>query len=287
MSWAAVGIPGVGASAGLEPMCTLFISSGLPSNVHERELRNMFRFYPGFVACSLQSKKAREEASGEQPEFFFMAFVLFDSEASAIEARSLIDNTKFDYHDPNAPPLKVFPAKKNLGITRSYWESESSRLNAGMPQVADPFAQQQQQQGYPYGYAGPAPPGVPGQSYMPQQFDEKFMQTAQAPRPRLIGKRKLDAAPSSVLFLTNIAEIIPDENIRLLLQAQDGFMDSHVNSKNGRKFCFAQFASIPQATGGLANLNGFLLNPQDAESGLVVTYSTTPFRTKSTRPAGV
>jgi len=248
-------------------MCTLFISSGLPSNVQEREIRNMFRFYPGFVACSLQSKKAREEASGEQPEFFFMAFVLFDSEASAIEARNLIDNTKFDYHDPNAPVLKVFPAKKNLGITRGYWDSESSRLNA--QGAVDPYAQQQQQQqSFQYGYPGAV---MPAQAYMPQ-----------APaRPMLLAKRKLDATvPASVLFITNISETIPDENIRLLLQSQDGYTDAHISNKNGRKFSFVQFASIPQATTAQAILNGFLLNPLDAESGLIVTYSTTPFRPK-------
>jgi hypothetical protein len=269
MSWAAVGIPGVGAAAGVEPMCTLFISSGLPSNVQEREIRNMFRFYPGFVACSLQSKKAREEANGEQPEFFFMAFVLFDSEASAIEARNLIDNTKFDYHDPNAAPLKVFPAKKNLGLTRGYWESESSRLNsAAMPQTVDPYTQQSFQQ---YAFPGAA------QTYMPQFHSEQ----AQVPRPRLMAKRKLDASvPASVLFITNISEIVPDETIRAILQSQDGFQDAHISSKNGRKFSFAQFASIPQASAALAILNGYQLNPPDPESGLVVTYSTTPFRPK-------
>jgi hypothetical protein len=80
----APGVPGMGArvispSGEMEEIRTLCIV-GLPEDVQERELRNLFRFYPAYRGCILSEKKGRFGGN--------LAFALFESQAAAIEAKA-------------------------------------------------------------------------------------------------------------------------------------------------------------------------------------------------------
>jgi len=269
-SMAGMGVSG--AVQGREPMCTLFVT-GLPQDVKEREIRNMFRFYTGFVGCSLQTKRTTREDSANAPggeQEYQLAFLLFDSEASAMEAQSLLSGTKFDYHSPEAPLLKVQIAKKNLGLSSQYWAAESPRVNNGaVGQVSaalDPYTGQLTYQASPVGaYGGSAIGGAP---------------------PRRPKRKPSEAAtPSTTLFVTNLAAAVDDEVIKNVFKVQAGFADVFVSIRNGRRFCFVEFQSEPYSTAAFNNLNGWLLIPNDPESALKIAYSTTPFRQPKTSRA--
>jgi len=266
---------GSGPVQGREPMCTLFVT-GLPQDVKEREIRNMFRFYTGFVGCSLQTKRTTREDTANPPaaeQEYQLAFLLFDSEASALEAQSLLSGTKFDYHSPEAPLLKVQIAKKNLGLSSHYWASESPRVNngavGGVSAALDPYTGQLTYQATPVGVGGYGQASPMG-----------------APIARKPKRKPSDAAtPSTTLFVTNLAAAVDDEVIKNVFKVQAGFSDVFVSVRNGRRFCFVEFQSETYSTAAFNNLNGWLLIPNDAESGLKIAYSTTPFRQPKTSRA--
>jgi len=262
---------GLGAvPVGREPMCTLFVT-GLPADVKEREIRNMFRFYSGFVGCSLQTKRATREESAAAPggeQEYNLAFLLFDSEASALEAQGLLAGTKFDYHSADAPLLKVQLAKKNLGLSSAYWASESPRVNTGAVSTVsavDPYTGQVSYQTTPVAAYGASAMGA-------------------APRQP---KRKpgVEIPPSTTLFVTNLGTVVDDEVIKSVFKGQEGFVDVFVSVRNGRRFAFVEFSSEPYATATFNNLNGWLLNSSDPESALKISYSSTPFRQPKTARA--
>jgi len=266
---------GMGASMGQvpvqnrEPMCTLFVT-GLPQDVKEREIRNMFRFYTGFVGCSLQTKRTTREDSANAPggeQEYQLAFLLFDSEASALEAQSLLSGTKFDYHSPETPLLKVQLAKKNLGLSAQYWAAESPRVNNGavgaVSASLDPYTGQ-------LTYQAATPQALYGASSI-------------ARKPKR--KPSENITPSTTLFVTNLAAAVDDEVIKNVFKVQAGFADVFVSVRNGRRFCFVEFQSEPYSTAAYNNLNGWLLVPNDPESALKISYSTTPFRQPKTSRA--
>jgi len=271
MSAMGMGAGSVGPSPGREPMCTLFVT-GLPQDVKEREIRNMFRFYSGFVGCSLQTKRVtRDEAAaapgGEQE--YNLAFLLFDSEASALEAQGLLTGTKFDYHSAEAPLLKVQLAKKNLGLSAAYWASESPRVNTGAVSTVsavDPYTGQVSYQTAPVASYGASAMGAMGS----------------IPRKRKPG---VEIPPSTTLFVTNLGTVVDDEVIKSVFKGQEGFVDVFVSVRNGRRFAFVEFTSEPYATATYTNLNGWLLNSSDPESALKISYSSTPFRQPKTARA--
>lgn len=70
---------GAGSASNGEDIRTLYVV-GLPDDIRERELRNLFRFYPAYRGCMLSEKKGKYGGT--------LAFALFDSKASAIEAKA-------------------------------------------------------------------------------------------------------------------------------------------------------------------------------------------------------
>lgn len=68
-----------GGNSSSEEIRTLYVV-GLPDDIRERELRNLFRFYPAYRGCMLSEKKGKYGGT--------LAFALFASKASAIEAKA-------------------------------------------------------------------------------------------------------------------------------------------------------------------------------------------------------
>jgi hypothetical protein len=76
------GVPNVsanGLSGNGEEIRTLYVV-GLPDDIKERELRNLFRFYPAYLGCMLSEKKGKYGGT--------LAFALFESRAAALEAKA-------------------------------------------------------------------------------------------------------------------------------------------------------------------------------------------------------
>lgn len=266
---------------GSEPRCTLFVS-GFPADLKEREVRNFFRFYPSFVGCSLQQKMKEGEHS------HYLAFVLFDSEAAAQEVMSLIDGTKFDYHDVASTTIRAFFAKKNLGLPRNYFDQDGLRLNTQDYGYADVGMQQ----GAYGGHYFTAPPGrrQPQRGYPANQtqyqghYDTGYDMYGQTQwpgtrQPRKKRKTFSDSnSPSTTLYVSNIAENIGDPEITAMFQSLRGFVAIKIAVKNLHKFCFAEFASLDASEAALKHLDGFTMHQGDPNTALKACYSGTPFK---------
>lgn len=66
-------------NGGGDEIRTLYVV-GLPDDVRERELRNLFRFYPAYRGSMLSEKKGKYGGT--------LAFALFESKAAALEAKA-------------------------------------------------------------------------------------------------------------------------------------------------------------------------------------------------------
>lgn len=265
-----------------EPRCTLFLT-GLPFDMKERELRNIFRFYSGFIGCRVTTKKVTNppndpsSAGPEAPQEAsqFMAFCLFNSEQAAMEVKECLDGTQFDYLDPESPLFRISFAKKNLVIRQPYG-GEGTRLNSrGLAaaaqmyygavdgsQVADPYRQQDP-------YAAAAAAAAYQQPYaVPQQAGAK------RPRAGDVGQ------PSTTLYVSNLGGEVYQEELKQLFATQAGYEDLSVARSKGRAFAFVLFKSEEEAGTALQSLQGYQLMSVPAQGGLRISYSKTPYRPK-------
>ncbi|KAH7298287.1 hypothetical protein KP509_25G035600 [Ceratopteris richardii] len=105
----------VGAG-GEEEVRTLFIS-GLPNDIKEREIYNLFRTYPGYEACQL-----KYTGRGYQ----IVAFAVFSSQAAALAAKTGLNGHKFD-PDLGAS-LHIELAKSNSRGKRPHSDDRGSNV---------------------------------------------------------------------------------------------------------------------------------------------------------------
>jgi len=285
---------------------TLFLT-GLPDDVKERELRNLFRFHPGFLGSILQLKKSKF-AKGDKSPTHYMAFVLFDSEQSAQEVKESLGGTRFDYHDPASPTLKLFFAKKNLVLPRHHSQAISRRLNSSFT-IGNPF----------YGLG--SYPITAFQQQMPQmnqmnqmnqmsqmsQMNEmsqmaqmnqmgqltqlqlpQLPQSSALPSARSNSKRKIEIehiklpeGAVSTLFCSNILDIVSSEELRSLFGTRPGYHDMTISRKNGRAFAFVEFSTPYYATQAMNAMSGYRL--VTAPCQMKVEYSSSPFRRRKKR----
>ncbi|GAQ87880.1 hypothetical protein KFL_003850010 [Klebsormidium nitens] len=85
---------------------TIFVL-GFPRDMKERELHNLLRWWPGYVACQLT------QGSGDQQA---MGFALFETAAMATAAKDALQNLVFDGETNSV--LRAEMAKKNLYVRK-------------------------------------------------------------------------------------------------------------------------------------------------------------------------
>jgi len=97
-------------SGGGDEVRTLFIS-GLPDDVKEREIHNLFRLVPGYEGCKLTSVNRGP-----------VAFASFTDRNSASVGQSYLDGIKFD---PNYPTTLRIEFAKSNSITKRLIEEDT------------------------------------------------------------------------------------------------------------------------------------------------------------------
>jgi len=282
-----------------EPRCTLFLT-GLPEDVKERELRNVFRFYSGFVGCKLvESKVEKSEKVSDSPPPRHMGFCLFNSEAAATEVKECLDGTYFDYTDTRSVALRISFAKKNLVVRQSQFQ-EGARLNQrGLAAAAqlyygnssDPYANpatatpsyptsQDPYSTDPYGTGTVAVAAAAATTYDQNPY-------GQSSYPARAGTKRKGptpvGAPSTTLYVSNLAETVYPEEIKQIFQTQPGFEEISTAKAKGRVFAFVLFSCQEEATTALSTLQGHELQSMPGQGGMRVSYSKTPFRPASKR----
>eukprot|EP00249_Psilotum_nudum_P013126 c24166_g1_i1 orf=210-596(+) len=111
-----------------EEVRTLFIS-GLPDDVKEREIYNLFQTFPGYEFCQL-----KYTGRGYQ----IVAFVVFSDQASALAAKEAVNGLKFD--PQSSATLNIELARANSRAKRPYTDDggittmeKKPRMPVGVP----------------------------------------------------------------------------------------------------------------------------------------------------------
>lgn len=248
----------------------------------ERELRNIFRFYSGFIGCRVTTKKhsapdasaAGPEPQQQETQPEFMAFCLFNSEQAAMEVKECLDATQFDYLDPESPLFRISFAKKNLVIRQPYG-GEGTRLNSrGLAAAAQMY----------YGTA------VDGTQVDPYTQQDPFAAAAAyqqpyAPAPQSGYKRTRGGVgePSTTLYVSNLGGEMYQDELKQLFAAQPGYDDMSVARSKGRAFAFILYNSVETATAALTALQGYQLMSAPAQGGIRISFSKTAYRPKKPR----
>ncbi|CAM6104544.1 unnamed protein product [Calypogeia fissa] len=245
---------------------TIFVL-GFPSDVKERELQNLLRWWPGYEASQMNFK-------GDQP----MGFALFSSPSMAMAARDALQNLVFDTETNSI--LRSEMAKKNLFVRRATqagpteavptYDSNKRIKTAGdfsSPQYSSPtvFLPPTPSWG-PQSYI--APPPLPYDQYggygVPQV-------PPVAPAGYAPVQNTKDNPPCNTLFIGNLGEATSEAELRGLFSGQPGFKQMKVLRQGKSTVCFIEFGDVSSAMAVHQHLQGAVLTTSD-RGGMRIQY---------------
>nr|XP_024363552.1 RNA-binding protein with multiple splicing-like isoform X3 [Physcomitrium patens] len=257
---------------------TIFVL-GFPSDVKERELQNLLRWWPGYEASQMNFKC-------DQP----MGFALFSTVAMAMAARDALQNLVFDA-DTNSV-LRAEMAKKNLFVKRgvagdpciSFDGSKRMRTGGGDYSPA-PYSAP-----YPSTYltqpmTSPTPAWAPQTYGLPQpQYDQYGAYVAPQPLPITPSgyapvQNTKDNPPCNTLFIGNLGEAVNEIELRALFSGQLGFRQMKVLRQGKNIVCFIEFLDVNSAMLVHTNLQGAVLSTSD-RGGMRIQFSKNPYGRK-------
>eukprot|EP01126_Amoeba_proteus_P057602 TRINITY_DN733_c0_g2_i4.p1 TRINITY_DN733_c0_g2~~TRINITY_DN733_c0_g2_i4.p1 ORF type:complete len:251 (+),score=36.71 TRINITY_DN733_c0_g2_i4:69-821(+) len=221
---------------------TLFIS-GLPEDVKEREIHNLFRLVPGYEGCKLNL------SAGKQP----VAFASFFDRASAINGQNIFQGIRFD---PSLQtPLRVEFAKSNSKTKRLLDEpATDNETKRRRPEVWRPTEVPGVY--YPNFPEYPEYPDFPGGfPYTPTFFPDPLRQATFPPQPMppLRTLRK----PCTTLYVAGIDPSTSEPDLIQLFSGSQGFKQLKMTVKEGGvAFAFVEFEDIDASTVALNTYNG-------------------------------
>lgn len=225
-----------GVTSRLDDVRTVFIT-GFPDDVKERELNNLLRFLPGYVASQMNWKNGQAQG-----------FALFDTVAGARAAVEIVGQIRFD---ENAV-LRCEMAHKNMFLkddplvkkTRLTGSLPMSPLDTHSAYIGSAFAQ-------------PAATPMPPQGFAP-----------------VMNIR--DNPPCNTLFVGNLGDNVNEAELRSLFGSRPGFKQLKV-VKNGKSTtCFVELVDVPSAIGVHQELQGAVLSSSD-RGGIRIQFSKNPF----------
>jgi len=247
------------------PKLTLFLK-GLPEDIKDREVRNLFRFCQGFVGCKVSAIDKDK-----------VAWVLFSDESYAAATKAALHNTKYDWIDPDSPKMTISFARTNLGLSRDWSMREEKSPKLNVPPMRPAYA------GYGYGYAMD-PYGYA--SFAPQPHAAPRMLSGSESHKKRRSVRVLPGTqeqnvgtPSNTLFISNMHSYVQDEELHQIAQSLEGYSQISIGRKGARAFCFIEMRDQQAATEGIKTIQGLMLAtaPNEDGTGIKVQYSKKPF----------
>eukprot|EP00276_Gloeochaete_wittrockiana_P006728 CAMPEP_0184656686 /NCGR_PEP_ID=MMETSP0308-20130426/16656_1 /TAXON_ID=38269 /ORGANISM="Gloeochaete witrockiana, Strain SAG 46.84" /LENGTH=270 /DNA_ID=CAMNT_0027093923 /DNA_START=165 /DNA_END=977 /DNA_ORIENTATION=+ len=241
---------------------TLFVS-GLPLDVKPREIYLLFRYFPGYQECSLNF--------GKQP----VAFVVFETQAQALAAKTALDNVNFD---PESPvKLRIELAKQNSKRKDEHVPGNSGSLEGtgqsmGLPSVIT-------QLGSSIGVGSLDAAGLYGlQPSMigsaPDPNAPGLWNTNPGVGPSA-GSLSMPAPPCNTLFVANLGPKTTEEELTDLFTRCYGFRRLRVNLKSATPVCFVEFQDTACSTQAMNLLQNFQLASCD-RGGMKIEYAKNP-----------
>ncbi|XP_024385639.1 cell wall integrity protein scw1 isoform X1 [Physcomitrium patens] len=271
-----------------EEVKTLFLS-GLPDDIKEREIYNLFRNFEGYESCQLKF-------SGRG--FQIVAFAVFTDQATALKAKEELNGLKFD--PQTGAVLHIELARANSRTKRSRSEDGATvaeKRTRGPLGVVGTFAE----------------PGVGATLHMPGLHPSIFNDMPGfPPPPRVVSTNhwhRTDALisgggmmappfngqegisghmmgmvplpppapgsnpPCSTLFIANLGPSCTEEELSQLLSRYPGFSKLKYQMKAGQPVAFVEFQDIRCSTQALSALQNSKHLPAVDRGGMRVEYA--------------
>eukprot|EP00250_Pteridium_aquilinum_P009057 c18412_g1_i1 orf=626-1456(-) len=247
--------------AGDEEVKTLFIS-GLPNDIKEREIYNLFRTHPGYESCQL-----KYTGRGYQ----IVAFAVFTDQATALAAKAALNGHKIDPELGSTLHIELAKSnsrgKRPLSDERGTNTSEKKfRGSSGMAGVySDPgmvHSVYNELHGYP-----PSQSALVGGYAMPDGLSG-FMMGSGMPAPPARGSN----APCSTLFVANLGSTCTDLELTQAFSRFPGFRKVKMQSRGGLPVAFAEFQDTGCSTQALSQLQNVML-PSSVQGGIRLEYA--------------
>lgn len=249
------------AFPGDQPVRTLFIS-GLPNDIKEREIYNLFRTYPGYQSCQL-----KYTGRGYQ----IVAFVVFSDQASALAARESLNGHKFD--PELGSTLNIELARTNSRVKRPYSDERSPgalekklRGHLGVPGVYPDAGMAHSVYNDLNGYP-PSQSGLVGAYAMQDGMSGLRMSSTIPPAPPLGSN-----PPCSTLFVANLGSRCTEAELAQVLARFPGFCKVKMQTKAGLPVAFVEFKDAICSTQALKQLQDAML-PSSVQGGIRLEYA--------------
>eukprot|EP01123_Difflugia_compressa_P014496 TRINITY_DN757_c0_g1_i3.p1 TRINITY_DN757_c0_g1~~TRINITY_DN757_c0_g1_i3.p1 ORF type:complete len:382 (+),score=84.55 TRINITY_DN757_c0_g1_i3:54-1199(+) len=238
---------------------TLF-ARGLPSDIREREIHNLFRFFAGYEGCILN------ENPSKQP----VAFVSFNSRELALRALRYLQDVRLDL--ASTTTLRLSFAKSNSKTKRlspeDLFPAEHNRFTSTL---IPPPPSSTSLYGSPSTLVGT----LNAPSYYSPHYTQYGASSGYAPVPWMrhnVGTRgsqgtrnqqqqNTTVAPCSTLFVANIHPEVPERDLARLFKVVPGFQRLKMSQKNGLPICFVEYNDVQNSTTALNSFQGFMMGP--------------------------
>ncbi|KAK3251354.1 hypothetical protein CYMTET_39304 [Cymbomonas tetramitiformis] len=243
-----------GGYPGGDEVRTIFVT-GWPSDVKERELVNLLRWFPGFEAAQMNVR-----TDGQ-----VHGFALFQTGQHAVQARDGLRDLQFD-PDTNSV-LRCELAKKNMYIRTD------RRRDGPPPTGGEEYGNKRPRTGGYDGYAQGG--GYGGGGYPPAGGDQGYGISGRGQGYAPISNNK-DNPACNTLFVGNLSDAVDEEELRTVLGSQAGFKQLKLNRNPSNTVCFVEFTDVATATQVHQTQQGATLNSSD-RGGIRIQFSKNPF----------
>jgi RNA recognition motif-containing protein len=216
---------------------TVFLS-GLPEDVKEREIHNLFRFVPGYEGCKMTVMNQRP-----------VSFASFQTREFAASAIQQLNGIAFDPDTDQT--LRVEFARANSKVKRIISDAgvqqQEKRRRVGTPYAQPSYGYNQAYSGAydhysTYGYTEPyAHSSMHHMNTTPSQH--------QHPHSRL--------TPCTTLFVTGLDPTISQNELISIFSGGAGFQ-RFLLGKDGQH-CFLDYSDLNSSSNALTSLNGYLV----------------------------
>eukprot|EP01123_Difflugia_compressa_P014495 TRINITY_DN757_c0_g1_i2.p1 TRINITY_DN757_c0_g1~~TRINITY_DN757_c0_g1_i2.p1 ORF type:complete len:330 (+),score=61.31 TRINITY_DN757_c0_g1_i2:253-1242(+) len=227
---------------------TLF-ARGLPSDIREREIHNLFRFFAGYEGCILN------ENPSKQP----VAFVSFNSRELALRALRYLQDVRLDL--ASTTTLRLSFAKSNSKTKRlspeDLFPAEHNRFTSTLI---------------------PPPPSSTSLYGSPSTL----VGTRGSHGTRNQQSPNTTVPPCSTLFVANIHPEVPERDLARLFKTVPGFQRLKMSQKNGLPICFVEYNDVQNSTTALNSFQGFMVGP----SPIRIDYARARMAEKRPLPQG-
>lgn len=242
-----------------EPICTLHLT-GLPSDVKERELRNLGIFLPGFEGAVINRRSSSRDRDAEPaPTMGFMKFV---NPKSAMAALQGLHGHVFD-EDEADRPLRVSMAKRNMHVSRSSsYMSRAAPQMSGMapfnpylqvPEWVAPGADQFGAAAYG-GYDMAMAAAAQAAAVAAAQQHQHHQQAAPAPHCSVAIISNTTGTPCDTLCIQGMTRQSSQSDVEALFTSLNGFRDIKVFGSKG--LGFVRFENDQDSCAAMEELNG-------------------------------